>query len=64
MIKPAMKKLPAGASNQFILRLASFKRRFVENVQRATKNNNARTDNRLLKDKTKLTIINKIKQIN
>jgi len=59
MIKPVIKKLPAGANNQFILRLASFKRRFVEKVQIPTKNNNAKKDNKPLKDKTALVTVNK-----
>ena len=57
-MKPAIKKLPAGASNQFILRLASFKRRFVDKVEILTKNNNAKKDNKLLNDNTELKTVN------
>jgi hypothetical protein len=57
-MKPAIKKLPAGASNQFIFRLASFKRRFVDKVEILTKNNNAKKDNKLLNDNTELKTVN------
>jgi hypothetical protein len=41
------------------LRLASFKRRFVEKVKIVTNNNNEKKDNKLLKDKIEVTTVNK-----
>jgi hypothetical protein len=58
IINPAIKKLPVGASNQAMLRLASFKRRFVESVQMLANKDNTRKDNNPLNEKTALKIAN------
>lgn len=58
IINPASKKLAVGGSNQLILRLASFRRRFVERVKIPAKIDNAIKDNKLLKEKMALVRVN------